>query len=77
MLRIKKEEEEMKKRIELRRAAIAKNKQQLEKRTAVVVVSHWIRRPFRSQTVQMVALIISGATAAFIYKYTQSGLEVF
>ena len=74
MLRIKKEEEEMKKRMEMRRAIIAK-----QRSATVAVASPWIRmrRPFRSQTVKVVVLSISVATMAWMYNYIRPGLEVF
>jgi hypothetical protein len=75
MLRIKKEEEDMKRRMELRKATIAK-----QRNATIAVASPWVRiviRPFRSQTVKVVVLSISVATMAWMYNYMRPGLEVF
>lgn len=74
MRRIKEEDEERRKRIELRKAALAG-------KNTKTVIQKWrpwpTMRNFKSQTVKVVALSISVATVALICNYVRPSLEMF
>lgn len=74
--RIKKEEEEMKKRMELRKAGLAQKRN--NNNTAMVPQYYrWpgLRRPLTARTVTVVALSLSVATVAWICNYIRPNLE--